>query len=422
MLDSSGRSPHSRETRRRARRRARRLAEIALGCAAIAGGLVVALDARSEPAAVQSVDDTWPVGATDDVTPAVSPTTAPTTARPTVTPSARAADGDRKTVRTARRTVRRTAKPGLRAQDDCAQRADLVPGCGTWWGVSPGVDSLATLESEVGRSFDIVHFWYGVDQVNVPSPPARQLAAQGRILHVNIASRPFGGSGDARWADVAAGRWDASLARQAQGIAGLRTPVFVTFDHEPDAKPKINSRGTPEDYVRAWRHVHDVYTRYGATNAVWTWVLTGYAGNLPRAARFYPGNSYVDWIGWENYLGTLCDGRTWEDRRFRTFEETFLPFYNWLKGDGARAGIDPDKPYMLNGMASVRFEDPNLSVRWYAQIPRALSRYPQIKAVQLWQPPKGMACPYRLMDRPLEVVAFAHAGQAPYVNPDELDG
>lgn len=307
-----------------------------------------------------------------------------------------------------------TPRPRGAGTGDCVLRSNLVPRCGVLWGDSPGIDPLHVLEARLGRRFDLVHFWHGVDQTKVPSREAKRLAAQGRVLHINIASRPFSGSGSSRWSDIAAGRWDATLTAQARGVAALGEPVFLTFDHEPDTKAKAATRGTPADFARAWRRVHDIYERNGATNAVWVWVLTGYSGNFPRAAGFYPGNGYVDWIGWENYLGTLCDGRVWENRRFRSFEDTFKPFYDWLKTDGAKAGIDPRKPYMLNGMASVRFADPALSVRWYEQIPGTLKRYPQIKAVQLWQPPRGMACPYRLMDRPAEVAALAGAGQAPY--------
>ncbi|WP_161602679.1 glycosyl hydrolase family 26 [Thermomonospora catenispora] len=315
-----------------------------------------------------------------------------------------------------RRPARRDATAGVTGGDGCgAVSADLVPSCGAWWGVSPGVDSLEYMESRFGRRFDLVHFWYGIDSVDVPDAAARRLARQGRILHINIAGRAFGG-GRVRWRQIAEGRWDRTLARQARGIAALGAPVFVTFDHEPDTPPKLRTRGTGADFVAAWRRVHDVYRRNGADNAVWVWVLTGYPGNFPRAAGFYPGDRYVDWIGWEAYQAYLCDGRIWRAEKYASFEDTLKPFHDWLKSEGVKAGIDPRKPYMINGLGAVRYTDPALSARWYREIPATLRRYPQIKAVQLWQPPKGMRCPWRIFDRPAEVEAFARAGQDPYVN------
>lgn len=315
-----------------------------------------------------------------------------------------------------REPVRHGAAAGATRERDCGTvNADLVPSCGAWWGVSPGVDPLEYMESRFGRRFDLVHFWHGVNSTDVPNAEARRLARQGRILHINIASRVFGG-GQVRWRQIAEGRWDRTLARQGRGIAALGRPVFVTFDHEPDTRPKIRTRGTGADFVAAWRHVHQVYRRNGADNAVWVWVLTGYPGNFPRAASFYPGDRYVDWIGWEAYQAYLCDGRIWDADEYTSFEGTLRPFHDWLKSAGVKAGIDPDKPYMINGMGAVRYTDPALSARWYREIPATLRRYPQIKAVQLWQPPKSMNCPWRIFDRPAEVEAFKRAGQDPYVN------
>ncbi|MFI0371455.1 hypothetical protein ACH35V_26620 [Actinomadura sp. 1N219] len=398
------RRPPEGSSRSRRRRRRAALAVTAASVMAASGAAYVLHDGRGVADARPAADAQAP---------------SPSVGTPTSRPAPKAAP-DGGTDAAARESY--SPRPRPTGAGDCVLGANLVPRCGVLWGDSPGIDPLHVLEAKLGRRFDLVHFWHGVDQTTVPSREAKRLAAQGRILHVNIASRAFAGSGSARWSDVAAGRWDAALTKQARGVAAFGEPIFLTFDHEPDTKEKARTRGTPADFARAWRRVHDIYERNGATNAVWAWVLTGYSGNFPRAAGFYPGNRYVDWIGWENYLGTLCDGRVWENRRFRTFEQTFKPFYDWLKKDGVKAGIDPRKPYMLNGMASVRFADPALSVRWYQQLPAALARYPQIKAVQLWQPPKGMVCPYRLLDRPAEVAALAKAGRAPYTTKFSLTG
>ena len=61
----------------------------------------------------------------------------------------------------------------------------------------------------------------------------------------------------------------------------------------------IESNGNkPGDYVKAWRHVHDIFTSEGANNVAWVW--------SPNVNRFlkgvslrslYPGDNYVDIVG-----------------------------------------------------------------------------------------------------------------------------
>jgi hypothetical protein len=56
------------------------------------------------------------------------------------------------------------------------------------------------------------------------------------------------------------------------------------------------------DYVKAWRHVHDLFDQAGATNVIWAW-----APNIVRPAprtklaSLYPGDDYVDWVGMTGY-------------------------------------------------------------------------------------------------------------------------
>ncbi|MEV6763694.1 glycosyl hydrolase [Streptomyces sp. NPDC051105] len=60
-----------------------------------------------------------------------------------------------------------------------------------------------------------------------------------------------------------------------------------------------NHRG---DYVKAWRHVHDLFEQAGADNVVWLW-----SPNVVRDAPavslrgLYPGDAYVDLVGMTGY-------------------------------------------------------------------------------------------------------------------------
>ena len=129
---------------------------------------------------------------------------------------------------------------------------------------------------------------------------------------------------DFRLADIAAGRHDAYVRSWARGLRDLRAPVALRFAHEmngdwyPWAEGANGNR--PGDYVRAWRHVHDVFAREGATNVQWVWSPNiVYPGSYPMAG-LYPGDAYVDVVGVVGYFGAPRDGRG-----YPTFEELFGP-------------------------------------------------------------------------------------------------
>ncbi len=149
--------------------------------------------------------------------------------------------------------------------------------------------------------------------------------------------------------DIAHGAYDDYIREFAAGARHWGHPFFLRFNWEmngdwfPWAE---NANGNqPGDYVAAWRHVHDIFTQAGATNATWVWCP--YVNATPRLgplARYYPGDEYVDW--------TCLDGFNWgkngvNPRPWTSFDQIFGPSY--------RAIVDklaPSKPMLLGEMAS----------------------------------------------------------------------
>lgn len=113
---------------------------------------------------------------------------------------------------------------------------------------------------------------------------------------------------DYRLADLAAGRYDNDFRRIAQQLAAADRPLYLRFAHEmngswyPWAQP-VNGNA-PGDFVRAWRHVHDVMAPLLGGKARWMWAPNIFAGtpaNAPRLAALYPGDAYVDVLGLTGY-------------------------------------------------------------------------------------------------------------------------
>jgi beta-mannanase len=61
----------------------------------------------------------------------------------------------------------------------------------------------------------------------------------------------------------------------------------------------MDPRQTPEDYVRAWRHLHYMFAAQGVRNVRWMWCPN--CEPVEGLERLYPGDRYVDWIGIDVY-------------------------------------------------------------------------------------------------------------------------
>src|ERR1041385_3758054 len=108
--------------------------------------------------------------------------------------------------------------------------------------------------------------------------------------------------------DVYAGTYDAYIQRWATAAKSWGHPFFLYFDPEmngwwyPWGEGKtstgaIVNGNSSGDFVKAWRHVHDIFTSVGATNVSWVWGPNhmSTSSQYPPLAGLYPGDSYVDW-------------------------------------------------------------------------------------------------------------------------------
>lgn len=111
---------------------------------------------------------------------------------------------------------------------------------------------------------------------------------------------------DYRLANIIGGRFDAYITQTAKAMADAKWPVVLRFAHEMNGVWYPWAEGVngnhPGEYVKAWRHVHDLFTEAGATNVIWTW-----SPNIIRPEPgiklkpLYPGDDYVDWVGMTGY-------------------------------------------------------------------------------------------------------------------------
>lgn len=301
----------------------------------------------------------------------------------------------------------------------CVVSTTLVPGCGAYWGIysvqgKTLTSSVTDIEQRIGRRFDIVLRFH--DFSNGPGPgrfpdASEQELGRSRLLFFAWESKLYEKHQAYQWRDIAAGAYDKSVIEPAaRRVRAYGKKVFMSFDPEMDRNmTKGERKGNEAEYVAAARHVHDVFRRAGVRNVVWVWVTTGVVSgdNMQRILHSYPGDAYVDWVGWDPYNFYKCHGTPWH-----TFDQKIGPTYRFLQQNGFAK-----KPFILPEYGT-QYDpaNPGRSLSWYRQIPQVLRHnYPNIAGLIRFD--AGPGCNLNVDNGPSMLASYAHAGKDLYLNP-----
>ncbi len=307
---------------------------------------------------------------------------------------------------------------GQAPRPSCAA-ARFAPPCGSaLWGVytlqgATPATAVTDLEAQVGRRFDLTSRYHDFSthpSLGVFPDDSEQELGQDRTLLMSWQARDGVTNTDLRWSEVADGTYDRYIDSAATRLKAWNRPVIIAFDAEFDKLTGV--KGPVQDYVSAFRHVVEIFRRYDVTNVAWAWVPTGYlrGDNPERMFAGYPGDDYVDWVGYDPFNFYACNGTPW-----RSFEKTVAPMYQWL----LRKGLGT-KPFLLSEYGTQYDADrPARSRRWYADIPGVLQRYPNLRGLVRFDADgtvnSGAHCDLWLDNGPGMRKAFAEAGRSPAV-------
>jgi hypothetical protein len=285
-----------------------------------------------------------------------------------------------------------------------------VPTSGALFGAfaNPSVDGYQTpstfngLESVAGRQLDVDRVYADWDTPE-PDPQAAWDVANGIIPLLSIGPETVSGA-VVPWAQIASGSDDAAIVAQAKGLASLGAPVLLAFDHEANLH---TGYGTPADYVAAWRHYVTIVRQY-APDVSFVLILSHYAYDQSTITQWYPGNSYVDWVGADGYNHDGC-GKT--PSQWESFRSIFSAFNSFA--------VAHQKPAVVAEWASV--EDPSLPGRkagWITEAGVTMHRWPQIKAASYLDSYGSQpSCDWPLTSSASAAHAFAALGAQSYFHP-----
>jgi hypothetical protein len=163
-----------------------------------------------------------------------------------------------------------------------------------------------------------------------PTSYENGLKAQGTTIEVSVATQRINKT-VVLWADIANAQPGSALYTQmvswADRIRDFGAPTYVTMMHEPEASTNI-PKGTATDYIAAWQKWVTIFRAEGATNVKFLWIMTANAfrvGTADRryAAKWYPGDSWVDGIGADAY-NFACDAPWLTFQTLVSGEKTFI--------------------------------------------------------------------------------------------------
>jgi mannan endo-1,4-beta-mannosidase len=105
---------------------------------------------------------------------------------------------------------------------------------------------------------------------------------------------------------ITAGKYDGYLSAYAAAVRSYHHPVILSFGHEMNGSwyPWAHGHASPATFVAAWRHIVTLFRALGATNVTWLWtvnVIDARHDRIPDPAPWWPGNSYVNWVGIDGY-------------------------------------------------------------------------------------------------------------------------
>jgi hypothetical protein len=127
---------------------------------------------------------------------------------------------------------------------------------------------------------------------------AKNVFADGGLLYVSW--EPFKPGLD----KIADGSQDAYITKFAASVRKTNVPVAISFGHEMNGNwyPWGTKSTTAATFVKAWRHIHDVFGEEGATNVIWVW-SPNVVNPVPdvKLKPYWPGDAYVDWVGIVGY-------------------------------------------------------------------------------------------------------------------------
>jgi len=233
-------------------------------------------------------------------------------------------------------------------------------------GAPRNMNYIAKFEQQVGKKPAMI-MWYQDWAQEFPRADAMNVINYGAIPQIVWEPWYWSDHNKVKLRDIMAGKWDDYIKSWAQAAREFGSPIFLRVGHEFNMEGYpwgvVNNDKNPEIYVSAFRHIVDIFRGEGANNVKWIWSPMNYS--FPNEAwndwvKAYPGNDYVDWIGFDGYnWGTTQSWSDWQVLKYLFRDQVRRAHKLW-----------PGKPIMIAEFAST--EQGGDKAAWIKELPEYL--------------------------------------------------
>jgi mannan endo-1,4-beta-mannosidase len=189
--------------------------------------------------------------------------------------------------------------------------ASLSPGLDSYLGVfedgsPPSYQPIAEFAQTAGKQPNLVGYYSGWAEPFQTSY-AEMIRKHGVIPFVQI-DPSF-----ASVAAIAAGDYDIYLRIYADSVRNFGHAVVIGFGHEMNGDWYSWGYGStpPPTFIAAWQHIVTLFRAQGADNVTWLWTVQADEPDTPGRTGpvqdWWPGSSYVNWVGIDGYYYTPDD-------------------------------------------------------------------------------------------------------------------
>jgi len=213
-------------------------------------------------------------------------------------------------------------------------------------------------EAAVGRTMDIDNSYYGAfDSIAnnyIPGDPKKRGLSKLAFWDIEMGRIPLVGWGCGVSTQINSGSKDAVIRKTAEAMKAFGHEFFMRYCWEMDGDKRTDEVGQPEEFVRAWIRIYNIFAEVGADNVVWVWCGNANTFKYRNAKtnayawEYYPGDEYVDWVSADGYNWAASirnKDANYERDRWRSFVEIYDEFMTWARSTGpVPLSLQTEKP------------------------------------------------------------------------------
>jgi hypothetical protein len=207
-------------------------------------------------------------------------------------------------------------------------------------------EAVRAFESMIDRKLGVTRHYAAWD-LDLPTAFIDWSAHGGRTPYVALHAWTQDGS-VIPWADIARGRHDRTLRRQAHGLKSAGYKMIFCFHHEPETDTQ---NGKAADFKAATRHIRRLFDHERVRNLTYVVSLSHntYKGKYGGANAWMPNK--FDWVGVDGYNRWPLSQPSNE-----SFHELFEPAHRFARHHG--------KQLFIGEVGAIESDDPMHKAHW----------------------------------------------------------